>query len=555
MPSLSNILGHSVLRTALHVTQGPRYRRLIEGSKTPQEAQVALLRRILATNAETEFGKRHGFSRIKDIDDYRSAVPIHTYEDLRPFIERQELTGERCLTSEPPVYYQRTSGTVGTPKDIPVTESGLRRIKYHQQISTYARSKGSAIFEGKIFAITGQAIEGKMAGGTPFGSASGLIYQSQSKFVRSRYVLPSELSAIEDYEAQYLAMAIYGLADPAVTGIATANPSTLVRLLSVINQKADEILDAVASGRLPDAISPNARFEKRLTRQALRAKHLESRLKAAGHLTYSDIWPDLRAVVTWTGGSCGIPLRKLSGSLPAAVTVIELGYLASEVQGTVNVDVRRNVCLPTIFDTFFEFTERDAWERGTADFLSLHELAGKGEYYVFVTTPGGLYRYDMNDILRVTGRVEETPTLEFVQKGKGVTNITGEKLHEDQVLVAVMAALADGGIEPDFFIVLADQESAGYTLFVEAKCPGHGIGPDLENDVDSRLRSSNIEYDGKRGSGRLAPLKVRWLQSGAGDEYRRNRVANGQRDAQFKYLHLQYAHECSFDFSALAKPG
>ena len=145
--------------------------------------------------------------------------------------------------------------------------------------------------------------------------------------------------------------------------------------------------------------------------------------------------------------------------------------------------------------------------------------------------------------------------MEFVQKGKGVTNITGEKLHEDQVLVAVMAALADGGIEPDFFIVLADQESAGYTLFVEAKCPGHGIGPDLENDVDSRLRSSNIEYDGKRGSGRLAPLKVRWLQSGAGDEYRRNRVANGQRDAQFKYLHLQYAHECSFDFSALAEPG
>lgn len=516
---------------------------------------MALLRRILATNAETEFGKRHGFSRIEGVDDYRSAVPVHTYEDLRPFIERQELTGEQCLTWEPPVYYHRTSGTVGTPKDIPVTESGLRRIKHHQQISTYARSKGSAIFEGKMFAITGQAIEGKMAGGTPFGSASGLIYQSQSKFVRSRYVLPSELSAIKDYEAQYLAMAIYGLSDPAVTGIATANPSTLVRLLSVINQKADEILDAVASGRLPDAISPNAPFENRLTRNALRAKHLENRLKAAGCLTYSDIWPDLRGVVTWTGGSCGIPLRKLSGSLPADVMVIELGYLASEVHGTVNVDVRRNVCLPTIFDTFFEFTERDAWEGGTADFLSLHELTEKREYYVFVTTPEGLYRYDMNDILRVTGRVKETPTLEFVQKGKGITNITGEKLHEDQVLDAVVAVLADGGVEPDFFIVLADQESAGYTLFVEAQCPGHGIGPDLPNDVDSRLRSSNIEYDGKRGSGRLAPLKVRWLQSGAGDEYRRNRVANGQRDAQFKYLHLQYAHECSFDFSALVKPG
>ena len=128
-----------------------------------------------------------------------------------------------------------------------------------------------------------------------------------------------------------------------------------------------------------------------------------------------------------------IPLRNLSGSLPAEVSIIELGYLASEVRATVNVDVQRNVCLPTIFDAVFEFAERDAWEGGTAEFLSLHELTANGEYYVFVTTPEGLYRYDMNDIVRVTGRVNETPTLKFVQKGKGVTNITGEKLHEDQV--------------------------------------------------------------------------------------------------------------------------
>lgn len=535
MAPLSDFLGHAALRTALQVTQGPRYRRLIEGSKTPGAAQAALLRDILAANVETGFGRRHGFSRIENVGDFRSAVPVQTYEDLRPFIERQELTGEPCLTAEPPVYYHRTSGTLGTPKDIPVTESGLKRIKHHQQISTYARSKGSAIFEGKIIAITGQAIEGRMAGGTPFGSASGLIYQSQSKFVRSRYVLTAALSAIEDYQAQYLAMAIHGLSEPAVTCIATANPSTLVRLLSVINRNTDEILGKLSCG-------------------ARRAQDLQSKLEAAGHLTYADIWPDLRGIVTWTGGSCGVPLRKLSGSLPAGIAVIELGYLASEVRGTVNIDVQRNLCLPTLLDTFFEFAERDAWEDGTADFLSLHELEDNREYYVFVTTPDGLYRYDMNDILRVTGRLNQTPALEFVQKGKGVTSITGEKLHESQVLEAVMAALAGEDIEPDFFILLADREDPGYTLFIEASHPGQGSGPNLAQDIDRRLRSSNIEYDGKRGSGRLAPLKLRWLESGAGDAYRRNRVAKGQRDAQFKYLHLQYAHECAFDFNARAEP-
>ena len=160
----------------------------------------------------------------------------------------------------------------------------------------------------------------------------------------------------------------------------------------------------------------------------------------------------------------------------------------------------------------------------------------------------------MNDIVRVTSRVNETPTLQFVQKGKGVTNITGEKLYEAQVLEAVMAVLADRNTQTNFFIMLADQENARYTLFVEAKSPRDGSGPDLSDDLDRRLRSTNIEYDSKRESERLAPVGVRWLQSGAGDAYRRSCVATGQRDAQFKYLHLQYAHECSFDFDAIAEP-
>lgn len=553
MLSLSHIVTQSILEASLSVKQGRNYRRLLQASKTPHDAQAALLRRILAMNADTEFGKRHGFPQVDGIDDYRSAVAVQTYEDLRPFIERQELTGERCLTCQRPVYYHRTSGTVGAPKDIPLTESGLRRIKHYQQIFAYAVSKGSKALAGMIFGVTGQAVEGKMPGGTPFGSASGLLYQSHSKLMQSRYVLPPRISDIEDYEGRYLAMAVHGLSEPSVTCIGTANPSTLVRLLSIINENPDVILRAIADGRLP-----GMEFESTLAPNSPRAEYLSNKLNATGQLTYSDVWPDLKAVLTWTGGSCGLPLRGLSTSFPPDTKFIELGYVASEVQGTVNIDTRRNVCLPTLLDTFFEFAERDHWEEGGVDFRSLNELEMGREYYVFVTTPEGLYRYDMNDIVRVTGKVYETPTLEFVQKGKGVTNITGEKLYEAQVLEAVMSVLADRGIQPDFFIMLADQAQARYTLYVEAEFPSDGIGPnlsdDLANDLDGRLRSSNIEYDGKRGSGRLTPVNIRWLRRGAGDAYRARRVAEGQRDAQFKYLHLQYAHECSFNFDAFEEP-
>ena len=537
-------LGYRAFKAALELTQGRRYRGMMMAARDPRAAQEAVLARILTANAETEFGREYGFSRIAGMREYRRAAPVHTYEDLRDAIERQELTGDRCLTQEPPVYYHRTSGTVGAPKNIPVTASGLAQMKRDQRLSAYVWARHSGVMESKVVGIGGAAVEGWMPGGTPYGSASGVLYRSQSRFVRSRYVLPPEVSEIEDYGARYLTMAVYGLSERGVTGIATANPSTFLRLLGVVHDNAGAVLDAIATGRLPDASG-----ELTLTARPERARELSRRQEAAGRLTYADIWPDLRGIVTWTGGSCGIALGNLAPLLPEGVRIIEWGYSSSEFRGTLNVDIRRNACLPTFLNTVFEFVEREAWEADTGEFLGLDELEEGREYYVFVTTGDGLYRYDINDIVRVNGWVEATPTLAFVQKGKGVTNITGEKVTESQVLEAVTSVFAASGVTPQFFIMLADEAAAGYRLYVET---GSTTKDGAEAaDIDRRLSALNIEYESKRQSRRLAMLGVRLLPPGSGDLYRESCVASGQRDAQFKYLHLQYARDCSFDFDAI----
>ena len=536
----------TLTRAALGVKHGGNLRRLLEAARHPEEAQLALLQTILARNAATGYGERYGFSRVSDVQTYRRNVPIQSYEDIRELIERQELTGENCLTAERPVYYNRTSGTLGAPKNIPVTENGLKRMRRHQGTTAYSQSAGTANFEGKILAIGGQAIEGRMAGGTPFGSASGLLYRNQPVFLRRKFALPPKLSDIDDYDDRYLAMAVHGLAEESVSSMVSANPSTFLRLLSTIEQHAGTIVESIATGRLPGEL---AGFP--IKAQPKRAAALARRFDRTDRLSFADVWPNLHGIACWTGGSCAVPLQALRERLPRGAKVVEFGYLASEARGTVNVDAARNICLPALLDTYFEFADRDDWEAGSADFLSLHELESGREYYVFVTTSDGLYRYDMNDILRVNGRVHATPTLEFVQKGKGTTNITGEKLTEAQVLTAVSDALGDRDIRSRFFIVLANPETAAYTLYVEASSTGDRT--DLGDDVDRRLCVLNVEYEGKRKSGRLRPLKLRWLSDGAGDAYRMDRVAAGQRDAQFKHLYLQYANECAFDFDALIR--
>ena len=390
-----------------------------------------------------------------------------------------------------------------------------------------------------------------MPSGLPYGSASGLLYKRMSKLVRRKYVLPADVADIPDYDLRYFATAAFALAEPNVTGVGTANPSTLVRILDLIRSEPEALIAAIREGRLPDG--PDLPPESRLTRNPGRARDLERLLTERGELDYACIWPNLKGIMTWTGGSCSVPLRRLADSIPAGTSIIELGYIASEFQGTVNINAAENACVPTLLDNFFEFVERSVREEGGEDFLLLDELEEGREYYVFVTTQDGLYRYDMNDVVRVTRMINATPCLEFVQKGKGVTSITGEKLYEKQVLDAVMAATARTGVSPTFFVMLADQESAKYALYLETAIgePFHSSG--LANAVDRGLRDVNIEYDGKRGSGRLAPVEIKRLRLGTGSEYRADRVAAGQRDAQFKYLHLQYAHECPFDFDAHAE--
>jgi acyl-coenzyme A synthetase/AMP-(fatty) acid ligase len=133
-------------------------KRLRADTANPKETQLRVLRRILSTHATTQFGKLRGFDQIKTVEQYRSQVPIHEYEDLRSWIERQDTTSKPIITGIPPLMYATTSGTTGKPKFIPVLESTLKSQKAIQNLFTYHMLLDHPrVFGGSILGIVSPA--------------------------------------------------------------------------------------------------------------------------------------------------------------------------------------------------------------------------------------------------------------------------------------------------------------------------------------------------------------------------------------------------------------
>jgi sterol desaturase/sphingolipid hydroxylase (fatty acid hydroxylase superfamily) len=535
----------------LRSTRLRQARRLAKQLRDPMATQREVLARIVEANRSTDFGRRHGFDTLCGVDDYRRCVPIHDYEALRPYIESHVELGHAALTAETPAQYARTSGTTGRAKDIPITRSHRVALRRIQAASVaYQHRACPEAFEGAILAIVSPAIEGAMANGKPYGSASGMVAGNTPALVLDKFVLPPAVLTIGDSRLKYLTILRLALGRRDVTYLGSANATTLLTLMKLYRQHRAQLIADLESGGFfcAQALPPDVAraIAPRLRAQPGRA----SELAAFAEPRIADIWPELRLVVTWTCASAGIAVDALRRELGPRTRIHELGYVSSEFRGTVTLGRRAATGLPTLDTHFFEFVEREAWDSGQPEFLTLDALRKGVDYYVIVTTPSGLYRYFINDLVRVTGRLHRTPLMKFAQKGKGVTNITGEKLYEAQVLTAVREALADAGNAARFVMTLADEEACRYRIYVE---PGTGAIPDIAAfsiAVDAKLCALNIEYQAKRESGRLGAPCGAWLRADTGEAYKQFCVSEGQREGQFKTVAIAYRREFRFDLDA-----
>ncbi len=536
-----------LFRAATRLATAGAWKRLVAASHDPRAAATAKLLEMVERNRDTAFGREHGFGSIRTIEDYQRAVPARDFEGLSPWLDRTVAGEKRVLTADDPTWFGQSSGTTGKPKLIPITPSYFKEFILGRSLFARALAENlPQLADGAELGMVSPKVLGRTPGGIPYGSITGKIEAAKPEWVKNGDTYPLGLFEIEDFEKKYYLLLRVALENK-ITRIHTANPSTVVLLARKLDEYAERLIrdlergDADALEGLDPALVAAVRKRIKGPNRAL-ADKLRRLKDTRGRLRFPEVWDEFAAVLCWKGGSAPFYLQQFPPWFGDDLPVHEIGYAATEGSFSVPLSARASdgvLALPAAFVEFLPEDAREAGDLSAAVDASRVELGGR--YFTLLTTSAGLYRYDINDLVEITGFFHKAPRLKFLHKGGNMLSITGEKLGESHVVEAMRHVQDRLAIELKGFTVSVDLagQVPRYLFYVEA--PGLAVSPrlrELLHACDAELQRTNLEYEAKRGSLRLANPSLIVVPEGSYDAYRRSRVAAGAPDAHVKALHL-----------------
>lgn len=544
----------NIINLSLKVLE-PNRRSFEAATKDPIKAQEKVLLEYLKRNKNTEYGRAHNFAAIRSIEDYRSSVPLVEYESIRPYVDRMAAGEKNILIRDTPVFYGITSGTTDKPKLIPTTRySEKKKDEILNLWSYYIARDHPDVLDGKILAIVSPEEEGHTPDGTLLGAESGHSYRQLPATVMLLYSLPYEVFEIPDYEARHYAMLRISMGQD-ITDVATLNPNTIVLLCRKIARWQDLIIADIAAGTLSEKFDIPERIRRIISRHLKpdkrRAEELKAILSAKGTLLPKDFWPNMKIIECWVGGMMKLYLKELEAYF-GPVPIRDMGCVSTEARSSIPVRDNDPGGVLAIQTNFYEFIPKDDADKEEKRVLLSDQLEKGKEYCIVVTTAGGLYRYNIDDIVRVYGFFNSTPMIEFVQKGRGATSLGGEKLYESHVTDAVNAATGKLGIFVDFFCaVTKPMDGPRYDFLVEfsGTAPSDKKMITFLQTVEKELYARNREYGFARQSQVLKSPVMKVARKGSFESYRSKKILQGAKEGQFKAPQLTSDQDFDKNFS------
>src|SRR5262245_36628207 len=407
----------------------PAWHRFRRALRQPEQSQRAVLRQLLRRNAHCAFGQAHAFSAIRSYEDCLRGVPLGSYESLEPWIERLGRGQPSGLTTEPALRLLPTSGSTGARKLIPFTASLQREFNaaVGPWIIDLCRQHPSVALGPAYWSVSPAIAIDLESLAVPIGFEDDSAYLGglRSRFVEAALAVPSALRGVSDIEAARYVTLLCLLRQPTLGLVSVWHPSFLALLLDALPGFWSELISDVASGECQRA----AQLPEEV-RRAIRGRPQPHRARELRQLDPAQpcaLWPRLRVVSCWADAQSAWPAASLATHLPGAL-IQPKGLLATE--GVISIPFLGLHPL-AVSSHFLEFAD-DAGRVWRADQLKLG-----GIYRVILSTGGGLWRYQLGDLVEVDAFVERTPSVKFLGRGHGVSDVCGEKLAEAFVTRAI----------------------------------------------------------------------------------------------------------------------
>jgi hypothetical protein len=501
----------------------PAWLRFNHALHHPEKYQRQILSGLLSRNADSAYGRAHGFSEIRSYEEFRDRVPVVDYDALEPWIARIMRGEPSVLTTEPVTRLLPTSGSTGGRKLIAFTATFQRELNaaIGPWMVDLCRQHPSIALGPAYWSISPAMPPSTEESAVPVGFDDDSAYVGglRQRFVEAAFAVPSILRLVSDVETSRYLTLLCLLRHRELRLVSVWHPSFLTLMLDALAVWWDELLHDVNSGgcRRAAALPP----EVQRAMDASPNPHRAFELKRADPTNAHAIWPHLRIVSCWGDGQAALALSDLQRRLQRIVTQSK-GLLATEAFISIPFRGQHPVAVSS---HFYEFTD----PRG--DIRLAHELQTGEIYEVVVTTAGGLWRYRLGDLVKVDGFVAATPSLHFLGRGNGVSDLCGEKLAEIFVTHAIKAVCSSLDFTPSFVMLAPDTDRSGssfYTLFIDTDPPDK-----LAERLDNELRR-NPHYAVCRDLAQLARLRCCKIGKAAFAFYCESEAARGRRFGDIK---------------------
>ncbi|KAL3346389.1 hypothetical protein AABB24_025037 [Solanum stoloniferum] len=534
-------------------------------TKNIDPEQVRVLAEILTRNANTEYLQRFNISGAIDRETFKSKVPVVTYEDLKPDIDRIA-NGDRSpiFSSHPISEFLTSSGTsAGERKLMPTVADELeRRQKLYNLLQPVMNLYVPGLDKGKGLYFLFIKAETKTPSGLVARPVLTSYYKSEQFKTRpydpyNVYTSPNEtILCVDSFQSMYSQMLCGLLMREEVLRVGAVFASGLLRAIRFLQLNWKQLSRDIASGTLNPRVSdPSIRncISEILKPNPQLAEFVAKECEGEnweGIITR--IWPNtkyLDVIVTGAMAQYIPTLDYYSGGLPKVCTM----YASSECYFGLNLNP---MCKPsqvcyTIMPNmgYFEFIPHDPVNpvqisrESPPHLVDLADVEIGKEYELVITTYAGLCRYRVGDILQVTGFHNSAPQFKFVRRKNVLLSIDSDKTDESELQTAIENATA--------LLHPYDTTLVEYTSFADTKTiPGHYViywellvkdpsNPPSENVLSqcclAMEESLNSVYRQCRvADNAIGPLEIRVVKKGTFEELMDYAISRGASINQYK---------------------